>query len=655
MIVNAVLNSSGGVGAQGTLTIGGGVNLNSTPVLGQGNITLQGNGLDLTLGNLTFNVPITFDVNRYIIVDGALTTTGANSNISLIGDAANTGTGGVWVTSTGSITSGGAVTLAGSSLNGLVGVADPNAGVEIDTGSSINAAQGVSLTGKFNANLDINGTIQTSNAPVTLTTAGTGSIQLGNNIVTNGGAVTFNSPATLTASSTVDASSGTITFNGITGPGYNLTLQNSTAASGTIFMNGNVAVNNIVTFAQPYQIVMSGASNTIGSQETFNNTNGVVFAGGSNTSFNGGLTSTASTTTINGSVTTNNAPMTLGTVVLAGNSTLNSQGGTVTLGAISGPYSATISAGIGQLLLNGAIGDPNSPQTQPTNLTLSGGTITVNANVNTTGLLSFSGNTILNSSTLNAAQGVILGATSANQITLNSSTTITTNNASILFNGAVNGPNNLILNAGPSGNITVNAIMGALARLNSLQVINANNVTMNAGVYANSFIQAAGSANTVFASILNTTGTATITTHAVYGNVAVGAPLILNVFYSNLTGTVGGANGANAVQNIILVNSVPTGVVFFNGIDLVAPAPVPVPPTPNVPSIVTAISTVTFPSNVFASNLSFYSTQSAGLNVDLSYAGPLDGSVPGSSSGSHERQSCVNLGGGISMCSAPSE
>src|SRR4029077_10413093 len=48
LIVNGVLSTLGGSG-KGTLSIGGGIALNAAPVVGSGNITLQGNGLDLTL------------------------------------------------------------------------------------------------------------------------------------------------------------------------------------------------------------------------------------------------------------------------------------------------------------------------------------------------------------------------------------------------------------------------------------------------------------------------------------------------------------------------------------------------------------------------------------------------------------------------------
>jgi len=75
-----------------------------SPVIGAGNITLDGNGLDLTLGTVALTANTTFEVTRYITVDGALTST---ANLELLGDKNDTGVGGIYVTGAGSITADG--------------------------------------------------------------------------------------------------------------------------------------------------------------------------------------------------------------------------------------------------------------------------------------------------------------------------------------------------------------------------------------------------------------------------------------------------------------------------------------------------------------------------------------------------------------------
>ena len=137
LVDNGVLDTGPGTG--GTLTVGGGVDLNATPNIGAGAITLQGNGEDLTLGSLTLTSNTNFSVLRNIIVTGALKTTsaGSGSNLGLFADNTNIGVGGVIVTSGGSINSSGSLTISGSLLTGYSGAA-ANTAVEID--GSIQAA-----------------------------------------------------------------------------------------------------------------------------------------------------------------------------------------------------------------------------------------------------------------------------------------------------------------------------------------------------------------------------------------------------------------------------------------------------------------------------------------------------------------------------------
>ena len=76
LIDNGVLNSSPGTG--GTLTLGGGVEINASPIVG-GDISLQGNGDDLTLGTINFTTTTDLSVLRNIIVTGAVSTSNDSS------------------------------------------------------------------------------------------------------------------------------------------------------------------------------------------------------------------------------------------------------------------------------------------------------------------------------------------------------------------------------------------------------------------------------------------------------------------------------------------------------------------------------------------------------------------------------------------------
>jgi hypothetical protein len=95
VVINGLLDT--GTGTGGVLMTSGGVTLNVSPNVGAGNITLLGNGSNLTLGDVTFSTTTVLSVSQNIIVNGTVTTTG-NSNLTLFADDTNNNIGGVLVT-----------------------------------------------------------------------------------------------------------------------------------------------------------------------------------------------------------------------------------------------------------------------------------------------------------------------------------------------------------------------------------------------------------------------------------------------------------------------------------------------------------------------------------------------------------------------------
>ncbi|MHB1222323.1 MAG: beta strand repeat-containing protein, partial [Gammaproteobacteria bacterium] len=241
VIINGVLDTSGGSG--GILTLGGGVELNASPILGVGNITLDGGSHSQFFGNLTFtSAQIIAISNADLIINGPITSTGIGSNLTFIADDNNTGLGGVRVTGTGSVNSSGNLTLQGSNLFANSGVS-----VELQSGSSLIAAGTISLLGNISdSNIIVNGPVQSTGASqaITITPTGAGLIQLGSNLTTNGGAINLSNNTQLINNLTLKTNGGLITANAISGVGQAITFD---VGSSNLILNA--ANNNFGTVA----------------------------------------------------------------------------------------------------------------------------------------------------------------------------------------------------------------------------------------------------------------------------------------------------------------------------------------------------------------------------------------------------------------------
>lgn len=569
LIVNGTLNTTPGSG--GILTLGGGVALNAAPVIGSGNVTLQGGGEDLTLGPapLTFNSPTTFAVNGNIYVTGSIQTF-LGSSLTLIADNNNDGIGGVLVSAP--INSDGSITLRGSKITGAV-TTDPNAGVEIHSGASLTAVGGISLQGGVgNSDIAIYGPVESTGSGngIVITATGSGVIQLGAKVSSNDGRIDFNSPVIMNGSQTVDAGDGAINFaSSVTGPTDILTLQNNASATGTVTFNGDVNIGGIGTFSQPHSIVFNGSTNTFGNFMSLNHTGGLVLGDGGDTlHFTNGLIYTAGITTIAGNVDSNGNDITLGSIVLAGDSSLDAQTGNITVGGITGPYS----------------------------FTLLGNTIIENNDINIGGAISFYGNSIFGNLSINAAGGATFGNSLTNTVTLNGPLFVGTSSGPIIFNAIVNGANTLTLNAGPSADILFNSALGDVTPLTGLNIQNVRNLTSLANLFVGTYLQNAGSGITNFADGgLTTSGPASVTANRLIGNLNVKS-LTINLRTGNMFGTINGLSGIAAIKAMVVLNAIIPGTIFFDGIDI-STILRPTPPRPPNIGYLIAPPNIVFPTN----------------------------------------------------------
>jgi filamentous hemagglutinin family protein len=314
---------------------------------------LNGNNVSVTDANAIDLGASTVLGNLNINTNGAITQTGAINTSSLI------------------ISSLGGITLNQASNNILSFNAINNTGdINFTNAANINLTGIVQNGGgdiaiNNTGALNITGAIEADGGDITFNSISPNVISLGANISTQNGVINFNSPVNLLASLVINAGNGAINFaNTLSGANQTLTLQNNIAAAGTVTFNGNISLDNLITFAQPYSVIMNGSNNTFTNAITFNNTNGVTLGNGSNNifNFNGGLNNTASTTTIHATVNTNNTAMTFDSMILAGDTVLNTSGGHLTMGSITGGQDLTLNTGsMGDIIFNGdaALGDVN--------------------------------------------------------------------------------------------------------------------------------------------------------------------------------------------------------------------------------------------------------------------------------------------------------
>lgn len=205
------------------------------------------------------------------------------------------------------------------------------------------------------------------------TLSGYDGLSFAGGLSTNGGSMIIDandsaiSIATLAMNSTLSLISHSAAINvtgAVSGAGEMLVLQDNTPAStGTVTFADTINLGGLTTYAQPYNIIMSGLTNSFTNSVTFNNTTTTTLGSGNNTfNFNGGLMVLTNALNLAATINTSGAVITLGSnssnqITLNSTSELNSNGGNITINALlDGAQNLTMSAASGDILLNADVG-----------------------------------------------------------------------------------------------------------------------------------------------------------------------------------------------------------------------------------------------------------------------------------------------------------
>ncbi len=540
-----------------TVTLGANTTLNSgtielAGVTGAGfNLTLNNtgaatlNGAETAVGTLTASASpgasLTVDntISAGSLVDNQTTTlngTGGSETITTTGGDQNY---------TKTVTLGANTTLNGGTIE-LAGVTGAGFNLTLNnTGAAtLNGAESsvgtLTASASPSASLTVDNTISAGsvvdNQATTLN--GTGGSET---ITTTGGDQDYTKTVTLGANTTLN--SGTIELAGVTGAGFNLTLNNTGAAT----LNGvETAVGTLTASASP------GASltvdNTISAGSLVDNqTTTLNGTGGSETiTTTGGDQDYTKTVTLGANTVLGGATIELSGVTGAGfNLTLNNTGAATLNGAESGVGTLTASASpSASLTVDNTISAGSVVDNQATTLNGASGSETITTtggDQDYTKTVTLGANTTLNSETIELA-GV---AGAGFNLTLNNTGVAT-------LNGAESGLGALTANG--TGSLVVNnTIAGASVSDNEITALSGGSVaTTGTQTYSDAVTLGAND-------VLTSTGT------GVAGNITFASPVNgADSLTVNTSGTTT-FSGAVAVQSLTVDQSDTLGSIALNG------------------------------------------------------------------------------------------
>ena len=436
------------------------------------------------------------------------------------------------------------VTLNNTMAVGYFAVTNGNGTVEINSGLTSTAAQGISLS---TLAITIAGSVSTASAgPIILDNSGALTIAAG---------TTFNSDGPFE-----QIGAGAVTIGGnVTTQGTSIQLTGPVTLNGTQTFDSHALGGGNISFASTVQ----GAQNLI------------LNAGGGDISF--GVAIGTSGTPLNGIQ-----------IISANNVTASAPIFTSTLTQLAGTglssFNAVTTGGLNGIQLEGSAftfnGNVTTTGNGPLFVNNSGTLNLANAVYSISGALTQSGS---GSSTLAGAFTVGRAITFAQAVTLSNTTSLDTsaNSQNITFDSTITndllGPHNLTLNAG-AGNISVADAIGATP-IGALTITNANNANFNA-ISAASVTQIAGAGTTTIAGNIATSGLSGISltgaAFTINGTVTTtgsgpftivnSAPLALTLGNSTLISGAFSQSGGGPVflsgtvatdnQNLVLANAV---------------------------------------------------------------------------------------------------
>ena len=373
--------------------------------------------------------------------DNASITLTANQNITA-GNITTTGTGDITLTSN----------IGTIALNGPIATSDKNITFNgpVTLQNNVLLDTGTAGAGNILFSNTVNGTT-VNNQNLTLT-AGTG------NITFKGDVGNQSAIGNLQINNATDVQTAAITANSI-----NLTATGKTTLNGAVKTNGAGGINlNVTNLAIDFPV-------TTGNNGTFtvNHSGGLNIATGANLVLDGAFTESGTgNVNIASNITTTNDNITLNNpVILTNNVALNTGAGNGNItfnktvdGTAPSGQNLTLTAGTGNVSVNGAIGNNNALKDLTVNST---GTTAFSQTVKAQSLTTDAGGTtaINGNVTTTNAQTYGDAVTIANNLILNGS--------SITFKNTIDGNSNLTLDAG-TGSISVSGAIGNNKVLNNL-------------------------------------------------------------------------------------------------------------------------------------------------------------------------------------------
>ena len=439
-----------------TLAGAGNVNLTSAIGTGTGGLTYNGTGTTTMSGAANTYTGTTTVNSGTLNLSKAANTTAIAGSLTVNGGTVNENASGQ-IAGTSTLTvNGGTFALAGGSSNTF-------SAVNSTAGSTISLSSGSTLTINSAGSSTVNGTIAGAGA---LSTQGTGSVTLGNSNSYSGGSTLA---SVVTALNSGSLGTGAVTINS----GGNLQVQ------------GGINLANILTLSSAGTTANDGAIQNVAGTNTISGA--VTLAGNSRLqSDSGALALTGTVNTAGNTLNVGGAGNTAASGVISGTGALTKDGsGTLTLSAAN-TYTGgtTVNAGRLELAASERLADSGAVTVA------SGATLDLNGYTETIGALSGSGTLQLASGTLIAGSGGASSTFSGAFAAGDTGTFEKTGTGTLTLGSGLNLANgNLVLNGGTLSLGGFTSTFSALTvtanttlDFSGTSILNLNSVTVNPGV-----------------------------------------------------------------------------------------------------------------------------------------------------------------------------